>query len=154
MNQYLSDAVEEIKRVDHLVTVSLSYTRTVDVIKSVINRMISTFDCLISALLSHLKEKDTIDEYPLSPAVRTGILRKHFKDNKDINELLDFYLLLRKIIRSEYEKQREFRRHVTMIAHLDDGETIEVTIDLLKEYFEKIKNSFKLVKEKVSDDEC
>ena len=50
MNTSLSDAVEEIKRVDHLVFVSLKYTRTVDVIKSVVDRIISALDFIFIAL--------------------------------------------------------------------------------------------------------
>ncbi len=35
MTDYLDNAKNEMKRVDHLLFVSLKYTRTVDVIKSV-----------------------------------------------------------------------------------------------------------------------
>ena len=41
MKESFDEAVQELKRVDHLFWVSLKYTRTVDVIKHVIDRLIS-----------------------------------------------------------------------------------------------------------------
>ena len=38
MSEYLVDSKQEINRADHLIYVSLKYTRTVDVIKSIIER--------------------------------------------------------------------------------------------------------------------
>ena len=146
MNLYLDDALEEMKRVDHLVTVSLKYTRTVDVLKSVIERMISSFDCIIEAILQDLKEKKEIKEIPQGPGLRLTLLQKHFKDNPEIQENLDFYATLRKISRSTYSKREEYRRHVTMISQLDDGTIINVDIDMLTENYEKTMNFFKLAR--------
>ena len=41
MNTYLDKAKSELKRADHLIFVSLKYTRTVDVIRSIIERLIN-----------------------------------------------------------------------------------------------------------------
>lgn len=147
MNPYLDDAIQEIKRVDHLVYVSLKYTRTVDVVKSVIDRLISTLDFVIGALLEDLKEKKLVTSPPTSPGLRISLLQKNFKDNKELQDYLAFYTTLRKIARAEYAKREEYRRHVTMIAKLDDGNTIDVDIDLLKEYYEKAKNCLSYVKD-------
>ena len=140
MNPYLDDARQEIKRVDHLVYVSLKYTRTVDVIKSVVDRIISTIDFISVALLEDLKEKKIITGIPISPGGKINILEEHFKGNAELQDYLAFYVILRKIARAEYAKREEYRRHVTMIASLDDGSTINVDIDLLKEYYEKTKS--------------
>lgn len=47
MKEAITNAVEELKRVDHLIYVSLKYTRTVDVIRSVINRLIESYNAII-----------------------------------------------------------------------------------------------------------
>ena len=44
---------------------------------------------------------------------------------------------LRKILRADHSKREEYRRHVTMTASLSNGETIEVNIDIAKEYYDK-----------------
>ena len=141
MNPYLIDAVEELKRVDHLVTVSLCYTRTVDVLMSIVKRMISTCDFIIGAIL-----EEKIKSIPASPALKVEALQKNFKDNEELQDYLKFYTTLRKIARSEYTKHREYRRHVTMGSTLDDGTSIDVTMDLLKEYFQKLKDFLKFSK--------
>ena len=41
MKESFDEAIQELKRVDHLFWVSLKYTRTVDVIKHVIERLIN-----------------------------------------------------------------------------------------------------------------
>lgn len=60
MKESLDKAVEELKRIDHLVFVSLKYTRTADVLKSIIQRMINTFSFGFKALLIYAKEQKLI----------------------------------------------------------------------------------------------
>ena len=64
MKVFLEEAREELKRADHLIYVSLKYTRTVDVIKSVIDRLISCLDFVIDKLLDHAIDKKLISEKP------------------------------------------------------------------------------------------
>jgi len=152
MNPYLIDALEELKRVDHLVYVSLSYTRTVDVLMSVVERMISTSDFLLSGIIDHLNEKKALEEIPSSPALNVALLQKECKDIPEIVDYLRLYTKMRKIARCQYERLREFRRHVTMVCHFDDDSTMDVNIDILKEYYDQIKVFFKFVKEMIGED--
>ncbi len=57
MKESLDNAVRELRKVDHLVFVSLKYTRTVDVLKHIIKRMISAFDFMMDALFIDFKKK-------------------------------------------------------------------------------------------------
>ncbi len=57
MKRSLDNALRELRKVDHLIYVSLKYTRTVDVLKHIIKRMISAFDFMMDALLINLKQK-------------------------------------------------------------------------------------------------
>ena len=41
MIESLENAKEELKRIDHLIYVTLKYTRTVDVLLSVVERMVN-----------------------------------------------------------------------------------------------------------------
>src|SRR3989344_1658904 len=100
MTDKLASANEEMKRVDHLLYVSLKYTRTVDVIRSVVERMISSLDFAITVLLEDSKERKMISKIPPSPLERCDLLLKIFKSNNELKDYVDFYLLLRKIIRA------------------------------------------------------
>ncbi len=50
-HEFLETAQDELKRADHLMFVSLKYTRTVDVIKSIITRLKAAIDAGFEVLL-------------------------------------------------------------------------------------------------------
>lgn len=135
----MEEAKEELKRVDHLVFVSLKYTRTVDVIKSVLERLIAAYEFIVMELLEYIKEQKKVQVFPQSPVERVGVIQNAFPDHLELNETLNFYLKLRKLSRAPYGKREEFRRHVTMIATLENEEVVEVDIDRVKEYYDKTK---------------
>ncbi len=137
MDEYLENTIEELKRVDHLFYVSLKYTRTVDMIKHVLERIISTHECAVEALLQQAKEKKVIDAVPLSSAVRAELLKKTYPNDPVINDALQLLALLLKLRRAKYASREEFRRHVTMIATLDNKEILEVSIDSVGGYYQK-----------------
>jgi hypothetical protein len=62
------------------------------------------------------------------------LLKKTFNDEK-IHEMVNFFLMLRKISRADYKKSSEYRRHVTMAVILDEI-IINISIDKIKEYYE------------------
>ena len=153
MEEAYRNAVEELKRIDHLIFVSLKYTRTVDVIRNTVNRLIWCYDFGMDALLSYAKEKKMIEKAPNIPALKLELLEKIFKENKELLGYLRFYLELRKIIKAEYTKREEYRRHVTMIANLKDRRTVELNIDVLGECYEKIKSFVSLVKNLIREND-
>ncbi|MBI4439615.1 hypothetical protein HY638_01460 [Candidatus Woesearchaeota archaeon] len=148
MIESLENAIEEMKRVDHLVYVSLKYTRTVDVIKSAIDRMIAFFDNVIEGLLKQAKENKIIDKIPQMPVLRAELLKKIYPNDRSILNAVTLYLSLRKLSRARYDKREEYRRHVTMIAYLDDGNIQEIQIDDMMNYYETMKEFFEYVKNK------
>ena len=138
VKEAFATAIEELKRADHLIYVSLKYTRTVDVIKNILSRLISAIDFAIETLLLLMLKEKLIDEVPKSPGLRCELLTTRFNDDESL-ELINFYLFLRRVNRATFTRFQEFRRHVTMSAVLDDNVTVEVDIDTLFEYFEKTK---------------
>jgi hypothetical protein len=139
MKDYLDNVKDELKRVDHIIYVSLKYTRTVDVIKHAVDRMISAFDFGIEALLQKAKRRRKTLEIPDQPLKRCEMVKEMYKDDQKLVEFIDFYLLLRTLSKAEYTKKEEYRRNVAMIAKLDSG-MVEVSIDVLHEYEAKMKS--------------
>jgi|FLOH01.1.fsa_nt_gi hypothetical protein len=133
MLESLNDANEELKRVDHLIYVSLKYTRTVDVLLNVINRMIDAYDFIIEALLKYAIEKNLILEAPDSPRERGDLIKKTF-DDELIRDNIDLYFLLRKLHKSNPAKENEYRRNVGMISYVDNRKEI-VNIDIITQYY-------------------
>ncbi len=136
MKEYLEEFKEELKRVDHLIYVSLKYTRTVDVLKNVIFRLVNSFEILINGVMQEALDKGILFEIPQATVHKCTEFKKIYK-NEVVNEFIDFYLLLRKIAKTEqYESINEFRRHVAFIVDIE-GEKIEVCIDLVTDYYKK-----------------
>ncbi len=144
MRSCIADAKEEIKRVDHLIYVSLKYTRTIDVIKNIINRFISTYDCLMLALLKKLQEEGKIEKIPESPVQKANTIKEHY-DEPLVRENMDLYLLYRKTSKADCKSAQEYRRHVTMKCTLPDGKELEINIDKIYEYYKQAKEFFEYV---------
>ena len=144
MKASLAEAERELKRVDHLIYVSLKYTRTVDIIKNTVQRIIDAYDAGISALLKLLKEQGRIETIPKSPGLRVNILADAFVEEPILNDFFSHYRIMREVLRAEFSRREEFRRHVTMIAQLK-GQVLEINIDSVTEDYKKVKTFVKLV---------
>jgi len=138
MKERFQDAYEELKRIDHLIHVSLKYTRTVDVLISVLIRFISCIDAVMESLMMKAKEDEKISEIPETPFVQAKKIIKLY-DDQIIKDMMNEYLLFRRLIRAKYTRREEFRRYVTMTAD-DNGTFVEIDIDKVVEYHEQLEN--------------
>ncbi len=141
-----AEEFEELKRADHLLFVSLKYTKTIDVMKNVIRRLINAYDYAIIKALTKLKEKGKIKEVPLSPISRAEVLRDLTKKKIEMLDFLELYFSLKNIDRAEYTKKEEYRKHVTLTVMQDD-EALEIDIPKLHEFYKKTKEFVNYVKE-------
>jgi len=149
MKDYLDKLKSELKRADHLFYVSLKYTRTVDVIRSVIKRLINAFDVGIEGILKKKKRRKKTLDIPEQPRKKCEVIKELFPEDKKLIDFIDFYLKLRNIIQAKYDKAHEYRRNVKMITHLGPENDLDVNIDLLLEYYKKTKKFEDYVKEKI-----
>jgi hypothetical protein len=141
MIETLNDAYTEIKRADHIVYVSLKYTRTADVIRNVVERLIDANSLMIASLIKKLvADSKVVDsEYSLSEKIK--LLKDNFPDDKLILEMMEFNNYLRKLSRAEFTGENEYRRHVMMKA-IVDGVLQEIDIERITEYYDKVKSYF------------
>jgi len=130
MDEYLLEAGEELKRLEHIIYVSLKYTRTVDVIINALNRLVDVFNLIIEAFLEKAKTEDKIDALPKSPALRATRLGELFPEDQDLQRYLSFYSFLKNVLKLPHTKRQEFRRHVTLVVELEKC-TAEMDIDNL-----------------------
>jgi len=137
MNENEDVVLESLKRADHLINVSLKYTKTVDVIRNTILRLLEACDILITEGLEHKKNKKKIKEVPKTPKERADLLYKVFKKKKNIKVYLDFFHLLRRIKISSYGKREEYRKNVAMIIVNDKDNYTEINVEMLKSFYSK-----------------
>ncbi|MBW2978413.1 hypothetical protein KY331_06215 [Candidatus Woesearchaeota archaeon] len=117
---------------------SLKYTRTVDVIRSVIERMLNAFEFSVNALIEKKQARKKKLVVPTQIILKCKLVKEEYDDEKLV-ESLDFYLRLREILKAKYTRREEYRRYVTMISELGPGDVVEVGIDQLNEYHKIVK---------------
>ena len=133
-------AEQELKRADHLLYVTLKYTRTAEVIKNAIKRLINAFDFAILEALKYLKVKD-ISNVPRERSKQ--LVEKIPKMKKEIS----LYILMKNIDAAEFKATEEYRKNVTLLTKIAN-----VNIVKLDEFFHRtiefVKGIEELVKKK------
>jgi hypothetical protein len=124
-----SKALKELRRIDHLLYVTLKYTRTVDVIRTIISKYLNTLNYRIEDHYVHLFEAGKIKEVPKAPLFRIKNLETLYKKDKIVKDLVDFYMMLRETFTAEYRSKEEYRKNVALVT-----KEREVNIAILKEY--------------------
>lgn len=136
MKTYLELTKKELKRVDHLIFVSLKYTRTVDVIRNILKRLIDAMDAMLASMLKY----QDIEEIHDIPIQRVKQLENLVTDSK-LKEILTYYIRLRKIYKEKYVAHDEYRRPVGMTVKVD-GEIIDITIDSIEVMYHEVQDYY------------
>ncbi|MBD3209462.1 hypothetical protein GF367_03510 [Candidatus Woesearchaeota archaeon] len=150
MRQCIEDAKEELKRVDHQIYVSLKYTRTVDVLLNIINRMIDGYEFLIEGLIKLAIEQKKADRIPPSPIERGNLVKQLYPEDEVIKNNINLFFLLRKLFRSNPQRENEYRRNVTMRTIIEGREEI-VDIDIITNYYHFMLECYRKVEELIKE---
>ena len=137
IEEYILEGREELKRVEHIIYVSLKYTRTTDVLKGALLRFVSFFDIIVEGFSHDAVEKGKLDRVPKSPALRMKQFSEMNEDNEELRKFVVFYFFLKDLCKRDYRCINEYRRHVGMVFNLDNNSSIIINIDNLEtcEYY-------------------
>ncbi|MFA6073213.1 MAG: hypothetical protein WC758_03805 [Candidatus Woesearchaeota archaeon] len=142
----LDDAREELKRVDHLIYVSLKYTRTIDVFINALGRMVDAYEFMFDALLKHAVENKKLAEVPKTPIEKGNLVKELYAADEQVLKNVEIFFLMRKLLKVQnYGKEQEYRRHVTMRMVVDGKEEI-LDIDSMTEHYHAQMEFFNKVK--------
>ena len=133
----MEDIIQEKISADHLLYVSLKYTKTCDVIINLLLRWKKMIDTSIDSILILAKKKKKISALPTNPTKKIETIKKLFKKDKNFQEVLEMYEMFRKIEELRTERIGEFRKNVTLKV-LYRGEEVNINLEKLKEYSEKL----------------
>ena len=142
----IEEAREEMKRADHLLYVSLKYTKTCDVMINLILRWKKMIETSIEAMLKHAKKKKKISSIPTNPIGKMEAIRKLFRKDKNFQEVIDMHEMFRKIEDLRKERIGEFRKNVTLKVFYR-GKEININLEQLKIYAEKLENFISTTKQ-------
>jgi hypothetical protein len=147
MKEYVADSLRELYRLEHLIYVSLKYTRTSDILISIIRRSISFLDLVWIALLEKAKKEKKIEDYGAQPLAAVARVKELYSDER-IEAMIAYYLKLRKISKADYISQNEYRRQLTMTVILSQDEVERITIDSVTEDYKSLSAFFSYLRDK------
>jgi len=85
-------------------------------------------------------------EVPPQVGLKIDKVKELYADNPIVMDNLESFIFLRKLDKSEFDKENEFRRHVHLIAKVD-GKEAKIGIDEMTYYFLKIKDFLEYLEE-------
>jgi len=141
----MEDIIKEKISADHLLYVSLKYTKTCDVIINLLLRWAKMIETAIDKMLKHAKKRRMISTIPVAPKKKIEKMKELFKKNEEILKAIEIYEMFRNIENYEKIRENEFRKNVTLKV-LCMGKIIEVNTDKLKEYSEILERFISQVK--------
>ncbi len=141
--------IQEKISADHLLYVSLKYTKTCDVIINLILRWRRMIEIAIDKILKHAKKKKKISSIPTSPVKKIEAVKKLFKKDENFLKVIDMYEMFRKIEELRKERIGEFRKNVTLKVFYQ-GQEININLDKLKEYANNLEKFINTTKQFLS----
>lgn len=142
----MEEIIQEKISADHLLYVSLKYTKTCDVIKNLILRWRKMIETAIEEILKHAKKRKKVSSISSNPLGKIEEIRKLFKKEANFLEVLDMYEMFRKIDELRTERIGEFRKNVALKIFYQ-GKEINVDLEKLKEYAEKLEKFISATKQ-------
>ena len=125
--------IKEKISADHLLYVSLKYTKTCDVIINLLLRWKIMIELGMDKLVEQAKKQKKWKPIPNAPRAKLLQLKQIYTSNKDISETLNLYELFRDIEQLEKVRENEFRKGVNLRVNYR-GQVINVNLEKLKEY--------------------
>ena len=131
---------------DHLLYVSLKYTKTTDVILNLLTRWRSIIDLCVDKILETAKKKKQIKSIPSVPKLKIDKLKEIYKKNQVILIILELQEFFKSVERLEKVRENEFRKNMTLKV-LYRGNWVDINLDKLKEYNESLERFISTLKQ-------
>ena len=129
--------IKEKISADHLLYVSLKYTKTCDVIINLLHRWKIMIEMAMDFLVEKAKKAKKWKDVPDLPRAKLIQLKKIYAEDPVVFTVLDMYELFRDIDKLEKIRENEFRKGVNLkIIHKNNE--ININLDKLKEYSDNL----------------
>ncbi|MEM2115613.1 MAG: hypothetical protein QW524_01450 [Candidatus Woesearchaeota archaeon] len=123
----------ELKRAEHSIYVSLKYTRTQDILETIIERLCNTLSNLIDFLIMLKREE------PFPKSKRIEIFLQLYEKNF-AETIVRYYNLLKIVKKSKKIIVNQYRRHMKMVVEIEPLVFYIVDIDSVIENYKMIKS--------------
>jgi len=131
----MENVIKEKISADHLLYVSLKYTKTCDVIINLLLRWKNMIEVAMDVLIEKAKKQKKWKLIPEAPRAKLIQLKKIYAGVAEAYDALELYEFFRDIERLDKIRENEFRKGVNLKVSYRD-ETVNVNLDKLSEYSE------------------
>ena len=135
MSEALERIIKEKISADHILYVSMKYTKTCDVMINLIQRWKIMMDYAFDGLLEKAKKNKIIKMIPTAPKLKIDMIKEIFANEEDVMDAVDEYMMFKLIMILKNTKEGEFRKGVCLRV-MFKGKEVAVNLDKLKEYAE------------------
>jgi hypothetical protein len=129
----MEQIIKEKISADHLLYVSLKYTKTCDVIINLLLRWKNMIELGMDMLVDVAKKNKKWKPIPNAPRAKLVQLKQIYASKKEISETLELYEMFRDIEQLEKVRENEFRKGVNLKVTYR-GQIININLEKLKEY--------------------
>lgn len=129
----IEEIIKEKTSADHLLYVSLKYTKTCDVMLNLIARWKSLIELCFDAILQNGVEKKKVPNVPNSPKQRVEFVKTYFKKSEAIKAIVPLYIFFKKIPELPKTREGEFRKNVNLKI-MEPEKTTEINMERLMGY--------------------
>ena len=131
----IEEIIKEKTSADHLMYVSLKYTKTCDVILNLLARWKSLIELSFDAILENKVEAGKIPAMPTNPKQRIEFMRKYFKKNEVVQDVIPLYVFFKRVPDLKKTREGEFRKNVNLKV-FEASKVTEINMEKLGEYYE------------------
>jgi hypothetical protein len=131
----IEEIIKEKTSADHLLYVSLKYTKTCDVILNLLARWKSLIEISFDAILEKRVEGGKVPAMPESPKQRIEFIKKYFKKSSDVQDVVPLYIFFKRVPDLNKTRSGEFRKNVNLKV-VDIKKTTDINMEKLGEYYE------------------
>lgn len=125
--------IKEKISADHLLYVSLKYTKTCDVIINLLSRWRNMVDLGMDRLVEKAKKERKWKPVPDAPRAKLIQLKDLYAKVPDVMQTLELYEVFRDIDKLEKIRENEFRKGVNLKVTYK-GKIININLNQLKDY--------------------
>lgn len=130
------EIIKEKTSADHLMYVSLKYTKTCDVILNLLARWKSLIEISFDAILEKGVEGGSIPAMPATPKERIEFIKKYFAKDDALQKVVPLYIFFKRMPGMKKIRSGEFRKNVNLKVVVTPTKNVDINMEKLGEYYD------------------
>ena len=144
------EIIKEKTSADHLMYVSLKYTKTCDVILNLLARWKSLIEISFDAILKKAHEDGSIPAMPSTPKERIEFIKKYFAKDEAVQKVVPLYIFFKRMPDLKKVRSGEFRKNVNLKVVVTPTKNVNINMEKLGEYYDVVESFMVRIKEILS----